>query len=128
MKISEVSEMYGVSTDTLRYYEKIGLLDPVNKNPAGIRDYQEQDLVRIHFIKCMRDAGLSIELLKKYVELFHAGEDTTQQRKQMLMQQKEILQTKIDALENTMKYLNYKIDTYDTILLKQEKKVLKSIV
>ena len=69
MKIAEVSERYSISSDTLRYYERIGLIQPVNRSANGIRDYNEIDLRRVEFIKCMRSAGLSIEVLIEYVGL-----------------------------------------------------------
>ena len=62
MKIAEVSERYGISSDTLRYYERIGLILPINRNGSGIRDYNELDLRRVDFIKCMRGAGLPVEV------------------------------------------------------------------
>ena len=69
MKIAEVSERYGISSDTLRYYERIGLIPPVNRNESGIRDYNETDVKRVEFIKCMRSAGLPIEVLIEYVSI-----------------------------------------------------------
>ncbi len=69
MKIAEVSERYGISADTLRYYERIELIQPVNRNGNGVRDYGEIDLRRVEFIKCMRSAGLPIETLIDYVGL-----------------------------------------------------------
>ena len=69
MKIAEVSERYGVSSDTLRYYERVGLIPPVTRSESGIRDYQEIDLQRVEFIKCMRSAGLPIDVLIQYVGL-----------------------------------------------------------
>ena len=60
MKIAEVSERYNISSDTLRYYERVGLIPPVNRNISGIRDYNELDIRRVEFIKCMRSAGLPI--------------------------------------------------------------------
>jgi len=59
----EVSEQFGLSSDTLRYYERIGLIPPVNRNGSGIRDYSELDLRRVEFIKCMRSAGLPVDQL-----------------------------------------------------------------
>ncbi|MFR0868536.1 MAG: MerR family transcriptional regulator [Adlercreutzia sp.] len=64
MKIAEVSKRYGVSTDTLRYYERIGLLRHVPRNKSGIRDYDEASCNAVEFVKCMRDAGMSIESLR----------------------------------------------------------------
>ena len=74
MKIAEVSEHYGLSSDTLRYYERVGLIPPVNRNGSGIRDYSELDIRRVEFVKCMRSAGLPIEVLIEYVGLGPAGQ------------------------------------------------------
>jgi DNA-binding transcriptional MerR regulator len=76
MKIAEVSERYGVSSDTLRYYERIGLIPPVNRSESGIRDYNGIDVRRVEFIKCMRGAGLPIEALIEYVRLVQQGDQT----------------------------------------------------
>lgn len=81
MKIAEVSKRYGVSTDTLRYYERIGLLRHVPRNKSGIRDYDEASCNAVEFVKCMRDAGMSIESLVEYMELLEQGDETTAARK-----------------------------------------------
>lgn len=78
MRIAEVSKQFGISADTLRYYERIGLLSHVHRNESGIRDYGEQDLARIRFVKCMRGANVSIEALIEYMELFEGGDATPQ--------------------------------------------------
>ena len=83
MKIAEVSEQYGISTDTLRYYERVGLIPHVNRNGSGIRDYNELDLRRVDFIKCMRSAGLPIEVLIEYVALVQQGDKTIEARKEI---------------------------------------------
>ena len=67
MTISEVSNKYDLSAETLRYYERVGIIPPVNRNKNGIRDYTEVDCNWVNFIKCMRDAGLSIESLIEYL-------------------------------------------------------------
>ena len=81
MKISEVSKKYDIPVDTLRYYEKAGLLPNVRKNSSGIRDYSESDCGWVEFIKCMRGAGLPVEVLKRYIELFFEGDSTLMARK-----------------------------------------------
>ena len=78
MKIAEVSEQFGLSIDTLRYYERVGLIPPVNRNESGIRDYNELDLRRVDFIKCMRSAGLPVEVLIEYVGLVQKGDKPRQ--------------------------------------------------
>ena len=70
MKIAEVSKEYGLSADTLRYYERIGLLPNVTRTASGIRDYSEQDCARVQFVKCMRAASVSIEALIEYMALY----------------------------------------------------------
>lgn len=67
MTISEVSNKYDLSAETLRYYERVCVIPPVNRNENGIRDYTEVNCNWVNFIKCMRDAGLSIESLIEYL-------------------------------------------------------------
>lgn len=121
LTIKEVSTMYNISADTLRYYEKIGLIDPVKRNDNGIRDYKEIDLKRIQFLKCMRLSGLSIDMLLQYIELLHQGEHTIPQRKEILMKQREVILLKMKELQETLEHLNKKIETYDDVLLEIEK-------
>jgi DNA-binding transcriptional MerR regulator len=124
MKIAEVSEQYGVTSDTLRYYERIGLIPPVNRNGSGIRDYNETDIKRVEFIKCMRHAGLPIEVLIEYVGLVQQGDDTVPARKEILMEQRDLLEARIRELQKTLDLLNYKINVYDNKLLVKEKEII----
>ena len=120
MTITEVSKKYELSTDTLRYYERIGLIPPVNRNKSGNRDYTETDCKWVNFIKCMRNAGLSIEILIEYVTLFQQGNDTIASRKQLLFEQRQQIVEKIEELQSTLNYLDKKIDRYDELMLKCE--------
>ena len=85
MSITEVSKKYGLSPDTLRYYERIGLIPPVHRTAGGVRDYTENDCNWVEFIKCMRGAGIQVEALIDYVSLFQQGEATAEARKQILI-------------------------------------------
>lgn len=123
MKIAEVSERYGISPDTLRYYERIGLILPVNRNGSGIRDYGEIDLKRVEFIKCMRSAGLPIEALIEYVALVQLGDKTIEARKEILNVQREQLATRMAEMQKTLDLLDYKIEVYETAILKKEKEL-----
>ena len=76
MTIAEVGKKYDLSVDTLRYYERIGLLPPVKRNTSGFRDYGEEECNWVYFIKCMRNAGISVEALTEYVSLFQQGVST----------------------------------------------------
>ena len=116
MKIAEVSEKFGLTADTLRYYERIGLLQPVGRDAAGIRRYTETDQARVHFIKCMRAAGLSIEVLIDYIELVRQGEETVAARKQMLVEQRALLAARIAEQQKTLDLLDHKISVYESKL------------
>lgn len=123
MTIAEVSKQYNISADTLRYYERIGLIPPVNRNKNGIRDYTDEDRKWVDFIKCMRSAGLPIEVLIEYVTLFRQGNSTIEARKEILIEQRGILEEKINFMTATLERLNYKIDNYDTIILSAENRL-----
>jgi DNA-binding transcriptional MerR regulator len=124
MRIGEVSENYDISSDTLRYYERIGLLPAVNRNGSGIRDYGELDLKRVSFIKCMRSAGLPIEVLIQYFELVQQGDKTIEARKEILIEQRVRLLGRMKEMQETLDLLNYKIRVYENAVLKREKELL----
>lgn len=124
MKIAEVSERYGLSSDTLRYYERIGLLPPVNRTDSGIRDYSELDEKRIDFIKCMRTAGLPVEVLVEYFALVQQGDETIEARKVILEQQRTQLVGKMAKLQETLDLLDYKIQQYENAVLKSEQELI----
>ena len=112
MTIKEASQVTGVSADTLRYYERIGLIPAVPRNESGICNYDEASIGWINFIKCMRGAGLPIEALIEYVALCKEGDKTEASRKAILIEQRDILQQRIESLQKTLVKLNYKIDNY----------------
>src|SRR5512140_348456 len=125
MKIAEVSERYGLSLDTLRYYERVGLIPPVNRNESGIRDYNELDLRRVDFIKCMRSAGLPVEVLIEYVALVQQGDKTIQARKEILKEQRELLAARMKEMQKTLDILDHKIEVYENAVLKKEKEIVQ---
>jgi len=127
MKIAEVSEKTGVSPDTLRYYERVGLLPSVRRNEGGIREYDATDLRRIEFIKCMRRAGLPVETLIDYVQLVLQGDQTIEARKEILQEQRDLLAARIAEMQKTLDLLNYKISVYESALLEKEKEMLSRV-
>ena len=112
MTIKEVSEKYGISQDTLRYYERVQVIPAVTRTSGGIRDYQEEDLKWVELAVCMRNAGLPIESLIEYQKLFQAGDETIPARLELLQSQMEILKKQKEQIEETMGRLSYKIDRY----------------
>lgn len=123
MTIKQVSEKYKISADTLRYYEKMGLIPNVPRSSGGIRDYDEASCGWIEFIICMRNAGLPVDALAEYVELCKQGDDTAAERKRILVNHREQLLKKIESLKGSLESLNYKIEWYDEILLKKEREL-----
>ena len=112
MTIKEVSEKYDISQDTLRYYERSGLIPAVTRTSGGIRNYQESDLGWVENAICMRNAGVPIEALIEYVRLYQMGDSTIEARKQLLEEQYEILREQKQQIETIMERLNYKISRY----------------
>ena len=126
MKIAEVSEHYGLSSDTLRYYERVGLIPSVHRNESGIRDYNELDLRRVDFIKCMRSAGLPIEVLIDYVALVQKGDKTIEARKEILKEQRQLLTVRMQEMQKTLDILDHKIEVYEKAVLKKEKQIVQA--
>lgn len=118
MTIKEVSEKYNVSPDTIRYYERIGLIPHVPRKENGIRDFDEQACGWVEFSKCMRSAGVQVEALIEYVELFFQ-EGTEAARKEILVEQRARLQEQYDQLKATMERLDYKIAHYEELMAKK---------
>ncbi|MFZ5627258.1 MAG: MerR family transcriptional regulator [Bacillota bacterium] len=123
MTIAEVSKKFGLSPDTLRYYERIGLIPRVNRNESGIRDYTEQDCKWIEFVKCMRSAGVQVETLIEYITLLQQGDETIESRKQILIEQREKLLSRIEEMKRALERLNFKIEEYETKLIPAENKL-----
>ena len=125
MKIAVVGERYGISLDTLRYYERIGLIPPVHRNESGIRDYNDLDLRRVEFIKCMRSAGLPIEVLIDYMGLVQQGDQTMEARREILKEQRELLRARMREMQKTLDILDHKIEVYENAVLKKEQEMLQ---
>lgn len=106
MTIKEVSLKYNISQDTLRYYERVGLIPTVARTSGGIRNYTENDLGWVENAICMRNAGVPIEALIEYVKLYQEGDETFEARRQLLQEQHA-------QIEATMKRLKYKISRYE---------------
>ena len=117
MTIKEVSEKYDLSADTIRYYERIGLIPHVPRKENGIRDFDDAACGWVEFSKCMRNAGVQVEALIEYVDLFFK-EGTEEARKEILVEQRARLQKQYEQLKATMKRLDYKIAHYEEIMTK----------
>ncbi len=113
MTIKEVCEKYDLTPDTLRYYERVGMIPPVTRTAGGIRDYQEEDLGWVEQAKCMRSAGLPVEAIVEYVKLFREGDGTILARLELLKNQMKRLVAQREQINSTINRLQYKIDRYE---------------
>ncbi|HIR28950.1 MAG TPA: MerR family transcriptional regulator [Candidatus Choladousia intestinigallinarum] len=113
MTIKEVSEKYNISQNTLRYYERVGMIPSVHRTPGGIRDYQEEDLGWVELALCMRSAGLPVEAMSEYVKLVQQGDTTIPDRLKLLLEQREKLLAQQRQIQVTLDRLNGKIAKYE---------------
>ena len=113
MTIKDVCERFDITQDTLRYYERVGMIPAVTRTAGGIRDYQESDLGWVQLAICMRNAGLPVEAMIEYVRLYQEGDTTISARLQLLTDQREVLLDRRKKIDETLDRLNYKIARYE---------------
>ncbi|WP_428817492.1 MerR family transcriptional regulator [Clostridium butyricum] len=113
MTIKEASEITGITIDNLRYYERIGLIPEVPRNESGIRNYDESSLSWIEFVMRFKKSGITLDAIRKYVQLALKGEETKSERKDILLEAKEALELKLAEIQESLDVINYKLDTYE---------------
>lgn len=121
MTITEVSKKYDITADTLRYYERIGLIPPVPRTKGGVRNYDEDSCRWIEMMKCLRKAGVQIEALIEYVALYKQGDSTIDARKAILIEQRSQLVDRMEDMRASLERLDDKIERYENGLMKTEK-------
>ena len=112
MNIKSVSDLLGISADTIRYYERVGLVPPITRTSTGIRDFQVQDIETLEFIKCFRSAGVSVDSLVDYMSLYQKGDETREERLGILEEEKKKLEERLSQLQVALNRLNRKIKLY----------------
>lgn len=120
MNIKKAAELFGLSMDTLRYYERVGVIPPVQRNASGYREYKTSDLNWIYLAKSLRKAGLSVESLIEFAQLAQLRErqNVEDAQKQILADQLDELDKKIMEMQEIRALLMYKIETYDDHIAK----------
>ncbi len=93
----------------------------MNRNKSGIRDYTEEDCRWVEYIKCMRAVGLPVEILIEYVGLFQQGDETMDARKELLIEQRKQLITRMEDMKNVLERMDYKIARYEQTIFEKEK-------
>jgi DNA-binding transcriptional MerR regulator len=124
MNIAAVAVKFDLTQDTLRYYEKVGLIPKVKRTSGGIRNYTEYDCGWIDFIKCMRNAGVQVDSLVEYVRLFEQGDSTANLRKQILVRERDRITAQVAEIQCTLDRLNAKIERYEKDIIPAEKELL----
>jgi DNA-binding transcriptional MerR regulator len=111
--IKEVCEKYGITPDTLRYYERVGVIPEVTRTAGGIRDYQAEDIQWVEKAVCMRDAGVPIEILIEYVRLCRQGDETIEARANLLKEARVRIVEARKKCDAALERLDYKISRYE---------------
>ncbi|HFU4386917.1 TPA: stress response transcriptional regulator NmlR [Streptococcus suis] len=120
MNFKEVCEVTGLSADTIRYYERIGLVPKIARKSSGVRDFAENDIAILEFVCCFRSAGMSIERLIENMGLVQAGNSTVEARIDLLKEEQEELRSRLVEIQEALDRLDYKIENYQTILRGKE--------
>ncbi|MBC1244851.1 MerR family transcriptional regulator [Listeria welshimeri] len=120
MNIKQAADMFDLTVDTLRYYERVGVIPPVHRNESGYRDYKTSDLNWVYLVKNLRNAGLSVESLIEFATLAQLREtqDVEAAQKQVLIDQLKELDEKLAEMKRVRNLLVYKIDSYDNHIAK----------
>ena len=113
MTIKQVCQRYGLTQDTLRYYEKIGVIPPVHRSASGIRDYDEHDLGWVENAVCLRSTGVPVESIAEYVKLYQAGDETFAARRDLLSHVLADLTEQRSQLDAAIQKLTYKVSRYE---------------
>ena len=113
MKIAEVSERYGIPQDTLRYYEREGVIPEIKRGNGNIRDYSEEDCKAIVFAQCLKAAGFSVEDIVEYRRLSDIGDETIPDRLALMQRKREDMVQQREALDKALRLLNHKIVCYE---------------
>jgi len=114
--IRQVAEKMGVTVPTLRYYDKEGLLPFVDKKPNGTRVFKDEDFQGLAIITCMKNSGMPIKDIKKFMDLCNGGDSTLQERLEIFLERKEAVQKQMERLNKVMETINHKIWYYETAI------------
>ena len=116
MTIRQVCSRYGLTPDTLRYYEKVGVIPEVHRSASGIRDYDDVAIGWVENAVCMRSAGVPVESIIEYVRLYQEGDTTLQARRDLLKDVHTKLLAQKQQMEAEIDRLSFKISRYDVAM------------
>jgi DNA-binding transcriptional MerR regulator len=114
--VSEVSARTGFSVDTLRYYERLGLIEPVERTAGGRRRYRDEDVGWLDFVSCLRDTGMPISRMREFAELCRDGEHTIGERVELLTEHGRQVEAEIEVLRAKLAAIRNKVEYYQGVL------------
>ncbi len=114
LSIKKVAEQTGLTEYTLRYYEKEELLVSIKRDEAGRRVYDEKDMEIINTITCLKNTGMPIKEIRKFVKYSTKGDSTLEERRKMVLKQKKMVEEKIEELKRELNKISKKLDYYET--------------
>lgn len=112
MTIGEIAKKLNIPVHTLRYYDNEGLLMFVERDSAGRRDFKETDVIMLNTILCLKSVGMPLKDIKQYVEWCTEGAATLEERYNMFLEQKKIVENQIEELQKVLKTINFKCNFY----------------
>ncbi len=121
LTIQQVADATGLSEHTLRYYERIGLIHPINRAPNKHRRYSNDDIGWIDFLNKLRATGMSIQEMQQYASLQREGDCTLPERVQMLKTLRDKVLAHMAELQENLELIHYKIDVYSEIVSDQQR-------
>ncbi len=123
--IQEISQKTGLSTHTLRYYEKEGLLSPVERSSGGFRQYTDEDLESLGLICCLKNTGMSLQEIARFIQLTRKGDQTLQQRVELLRQHRENVIQRIQEMQKYLNKVTWKLNYFSEKLREYESREVK---
>ncbi len=109
---AQMADRTGVTIDTLRYYEREGLLTNVERASSGHRRYSEDDAIWVEVLRCLRDTGMTMAQLRHYCDLAEIGEDTKDERQQILMDHRVLVEAQIEERKTALRLIDHKLSFY----------------
>lgn len=125
--IGEVSEMFGLTIPTLRFYDKEGLLLDLERDSSGIRKFNEKTMEALRVIECLKKSGMQIKEIKEFMHWCSLGDKTIEKRKEMFLARKKSIEKEMAELEQALNMINYKCWYYDEALKDGTEKRVKAI-
>ena len=120
--IQEVCEKTGFSAHTLRYYEKEGLLTGIQRRPGGIRQYSAEDLEWLGLLSCLKNTGMALQEIARFVHLAHQGNETLTERVELLKEHRGKIVERIAEMQRYLEKINWKVDYFSDKLREHEKR------